>query len=270
VASRRRARARRGAAHRDRRDNPSSGRWRLPDDTRLARQPTARGREHRTRHQRRLWDAGGAAADFVGITPGGPANVYPPATPLQPHAPLHLDAESAALLAGLVRAGRRCLAAISPQPGVQPRKCPSCGRSTSTSASPSMRSTTALPRRRPHSRAVCLRRTPHWTASPRRILERRVRRGPNDRRHQIDRRRRSVLPGGTRAPREQPIARPSGILCLSLIYAVNRNLGRPWRRCRFRVHVIPVLLGAARPCSGLACSAVGGTAWGEGGDQGVA
>ncbi len=40
-----------------------------------------------------------AAADFVGITPGMPASVYPPATPLAPNEPLHLDAASARLLA---------------------------------------------------------------------------------------------------------------------------------------------------------------------------
>lgn len=41
-----------------------------------------------------------AAADFAGITPGMPESVYPPATPLEPNAPLHVDADSARLLAG--------------------------------------------------------------------------------------------------------------------------------------------------------------------------
>jgi hypothetical protein len=40
-----------------------------------------------------------AAAQFVGVEPGMPASVYPPATPLEPDAPLHLDARSARLLA---------------------------------------------------------------------------------------------------------------------------------------------------------------------------
>jgi hypothetical protein len=41
-----------------------------------------------------------AAADFVGVQPGMPASVYPPATPLEPDAPLHVDDASALLLAG--------------------------------------------------------------------------------------------------------------------------------------------------------------------------
>jgi hypothetical protein len=42
-----------------------------------------------------------AAADFAGITPGMPATVYPPATPLQPHEPLYLDTDSTQQLAAL-------------------------------------------------------------------------------------------------------------------------------------------------------------------------
>jgi hypothetical protein len=42
----------------------------------------------------------GAAAEFAGIVPGMPAQVYPPATPLEPDEPLFIDAESARVLAG--------------------------------------------------------------------------------------------------------------------------------------------------------------------------
>ena len=42
-----------------------------------------------------------AAAAFAGITPGMPATVYPPATPLQPDEPLYIDPGSTQRLAAL-------------------------------------------------------------------------------------------------------------------------------------------------------------------------
>ncbi len=41
----------------------------------------------------------GEVARFVGITPGMPDSAYPPATPLEPDAPLNLDPQSALVLA---------------------------------------------------------------------------------------------------------------------------------------------------------------------------
>ena len=47
-----------------------------------------------------------AAAEFAGITPGAPAGVYEPATPLDLDAPLMIEPEAARLLADVVRPGR--------------------------------------------------------------------------------------------------------------------------------------------------------------------
>lgn len=62
-----------------------------------------------------------AAAAFAGVTPGMPASVYPPATPLEPDAPLQIDGESARLLAGWYASGDAALrgfaAAVAPGPG---------------------------------------------------------------------------------------------------------------------------------------------------------
>jgi hypothetical protein len=46
----------------------------------------------------------GAAAAMVGVEPGAPARVYPPATPLEPDRPLALDRAGAAQLADLFAA----------------------------------------------------------------------------------------------------------------------------------------------------------------------
>jgi hypothetical protein len=47
----------------------------------------------------------GAAAQFVGIPPGAPAEVYEPATPLTPDAPLSVDPEAASVLAAWMALG---------------------------------------------------------------------------------------------------------------------------------------------------------------------
>lgn len=50
-----------------------------------------------------------AAADFVGIRPGAPGDLYPPATPLEPDAPLHVDLEAARVLADWFALGAEAL-----------------------------------------------------------------------------------------------------------------------------------------------------------------
>lgn len=54
----------------------------------------------------------GDAAELAGIEPGAPADVYPPETPLDPAAPLHLDAAAAARLADALAAGQRALEVV--------------------------------------------------------------------------------------------------------------------------------------------------------------
>jgi hypothetical protein len=49
------------------------------------------------------------AAAFVGVTPGAPADVYPPVTPLDLDEPLEIDAEAARVLAGWYARGARAL-----------------------------------------------------------------------------------------------------------------------------------------------------------------
>jgi hypothetical protein len=51
----------------------------------------------------------GAAAEFAGVTPGMPPQVYPPATPLAPGEPLMIDPAAAALLAGWYALGAEAM-----------------------------------------------------------------------------------------------------------------------------------------------------------------
>ncbi|MGH8930525.1 MAG: hypothetical protein ACRDZO_07800 [Egibacteraceae bacterium] len=51
-----------------------------------------------------------AAGEFAGVTPGAPAHLYTPATPLELDEPLNLDAEAAAALAGWLQLGEQALA----------------------------------------------------------------------------------------------------------------------------------------------------------------
>src|SRR5262249_28758648 len=50
---------------------------------------------------------------FAGITPGAPAQVYPPATPLEPDAELQIDRHAAQLLADWYQLGADALAAFA-------------------------------------------------------------------------------------------------------------------------------------------------------------
>jgi hypothetical protein len=50
-----------------------------------------------------------AAATIIGITPGMPRSVYPPATPQAPNEPLHLDPDSATFLASWYQLGDAAL-----------------------------------------------------------------------------------------------------------------------------------------------------------------
>ena len=52
----------------------------------------------------------GAAAQFIGIPPGAPADVYKPATPCTPDAPLEVDADSARVLEAWIALGDSLLA----------------------------------------------------------------------------------------------------------------------------------------------------------------
>ncbi len=62
-----------------------------------------------------------AAADFAGITPGFPAHVYQPATPLAPDMPLTIDPGAARLLADWYRLGADAMSLFAAEiPGDQP------------------------------------------------------------------------------------------------------------------------------------------------------
>jgi len=52
-------------------------------------------------------------ADFAGVTPGMPPTVYPPATPLDLDAPLHVEAESARVLADWYQLGAAALSSFT-------------------------------------------------------------------------------------------------------------------------------------------------------------
>ena len=54
-----------------------------------------------------------AAAEYVGVEPGAPADVYTPSTPLDPDAPLDLDPEAAALLAEWYATGQQALSRLA-------------------------------------------------------------------------------------------------------------------------------------------------------------
>jgi hypothetical protein len=58
-----------------------------------------------------------AAAEFVGIVPGLPVSVYPPATPLEPDEPLHLDEASARILADWYQLGDEALRRLASEVG---------------------------------------------------------------------------------------------------------------------------------------------------------
>jgi hypothetical protein len=55
-----------------------------------------------------------AAADVLGIEPGAPAGVYPPATPCHPDEPLAIDPDAARELADWYRLGADALADLAP------------------------------------------------------------------------------------------------------------------------------------------------------------
>ncbi len=62
-----------------------------------------------------------AAAEFAGITPGAPAGVYEPATPLDLDAPLMIEPEAARLLAAWYGLGAQALSRLAAEiPGDQP------------------------------------------------------------------------------------------------------------------------------------------------------
>ena len=62
-----------------------------------------------------------AAAEFAGVTPGAPAQVYQPATPLDPDAPLMIDPQAARLLAEWYQLGAQALKRFAAEvPGDQP------------------------------------------------------------------------------------------------------------------------------------------------------
>ena len=62
-----------------------------------------------------------AAAEFVGIEPGAPSDVYPPATPLDLDAPLDLDPEAARVLSDWYALGGSALSAFAEEiPDEQP------------------------------------------------------------------------------------------------------------------------------------------------------
>ena len=116
-----------------------------------------------------------AAGRFVGIEPGAPADLYQPATTVEPDAALAVDPGRGAVPRRLVRLlvlGARRAARSSPGP---PTRGPSSGPSTSTSAStsatrppapgaPSDRRPATPPTRSP----TCTRRTgrPTWQPDP--------------------------------------------------------------------------------------------------------
>jgi hypothetical protein len=62
-----------------------------------------------------------AAAEFAGVMPGAPAQVYQPATPLDPDAPLMIDPQAARLLAEWYQLGAQALSRFAAEvPGDQP------------------------------------------------------------------------------------------------------------------------------------------------------
>ncbi len=62
------------------------------------------------------------AAQFVGVEPGMPASVYPPATPLEPDAPLRVDARSARLLADWYELADTALRRFASEIGASPQE----------------------------------------------------------------------------------------------------------------------------------------------------
>jgi hypothetical protein len=63
----------------------------------------------------------GQVADFAGITPGAPAQIYQPSTPLEPDAMLRIDRRAAQLLADWYQLGAHALAAFAAEvPGDEP------------------------------------------------------------------------------------------------------------------------------------------------------
>jgi hypothetical protein len=54
-----------------------------------------------------------AAAVFAGVTPGAPAQVYQPATPLDPDEPLMIDPQAARLLAEWYQLGAQALSQLA-------------------------------------------------------------------------------------------------------------------------------------------------------------
>jgi hypothetical protein len=69
---------------------------------------TRDGRQRRTRIA-----TVGQVADFAGITPGAPQQVYRPATPLEPDAPLRIDRAAAQFLADWYQLGSQALAGFA-------------------------------------------------------------------------------------------------------------------------------------------------------------
>ncbi len=63
-----------------------------------------------------------AAAQFVGVEPGMPASVYPPATPLEPDAPLRIDERSARLLADWYELADAALRRFASEIGASPQE----------------------------------------------------------------------------------------------------------------------------------------------------
>ena len=62
-----------------------------------------------------------AAAEFAGVTPGAPAHVYRPATPLDLDEPLTIDADAARLLADWYRLGAEAMSRLATEiPGDEP------------------------------------------------------------------------------------------------------------------------------------------------------
>jgi len=62
-----------------------------------------------------------AAAEFAGVTPGAPAQVYKPATPVNLDEPLMIDLDAARLLAGWYRLGAQAMSRLAAEiPGDQP------------------------------------------------------------------------------------------------------------------------------------------------------
>ena len=64
---------------------------------------------HGTKESRVPITTVGEAAAAAGIAPGAPSDVYPPATPLQPDAPLEVDDSAAAVLAAFFALGTELL-----------------------------------------------------------------------------------------------------------------------------------------------------------------